>query len=41
MWLLFRRFLMMSLASWVLGKAARRWPRLEGAQRVFGRRRYR
>lgn len=39
MWLLLRRFLLMSAASWVLAKAVKRYPRLSIAQRVLGTRR--
>ncbi len=40
MWLMFRRFLMMSVASWVVAKAARRYPKLEGVSRMLGNQRY-
>jgi hypothetical protein len=40
MWILFRRFLVMTLTSWLLAKAAVRWPRLAGARRLIGTRRW-
>lgn len=40
MWLMFKRFLMMSVASWAVAKAARRYPRLEGVSRVLKAQRY-
>ena len=40
MWLLLKRLLVMSAASWALAKAAQRWPRLAIAQRLLGTRRY-
>jgi len=40
MWLMLRRFLWMSVASWALAKAVTRYPRLEGLSRLLGSRRY-
>jgi len=36
MWLLFRRFVMFSVASWALGKVVVRYPRLAVLQRLLG-----
>jgi hypothetical protein len=35
---LFRRFMLMSIGSWALARAARRYPKLAIAQRVLGTR---
>lgn len=40
MWLLLRRFLLMSITSWALAKAATRYPSLRFLQRFVGTRRY-
>ncbi len=36
MWFLLKRFLMMSVASWALAKAATRYPALRVFQRLLG-----
>jgi len=36
MWLLFRRVVMFSVASWALGRVAVRYPRLAILQRLVG-----
>ncbi len=40
MLMLLRRFVLMSLGSWALARAVRRYPRLAVAQRLLGTRRF-